>query len=673
LESLSIDTLLIPRLTEGEVFDAGIRIRTGDGSRNRLALTDWRKALHQWKEEGWVLNGSEWRMPRFDPATGSQPARSRHAVEMHLLHPFDGRRVQVTLELGVLWKPRSDASQPPIPSELEVHSLTWLESDRSPRFERVARDVVTPAPGASMDPLLVRDLDGDGRDEIILLGKNRVYLNRGPGRIQGVRLCPRLESPLATGLFADVDGDGRADLVGADRNGLVVVLGEAQGRFDGEPRHQAFPDFLNPWVITAGDVDGDGDLDLWMGQYKVPYLNGQMPVPFHDADDGVPSYLLLNVGQGRFTDATESSGLGIRRHRRTYSASLVDLDDDGDLDLIQVSDFAGVDLFLNQGHGRFVEATSRLPDPKLFGMAHAIADFDHDGRPDLLAIGMNSPVADRLEHLGLGPPDRRETTAWRRSMSRGNRVWLNRGDHFVPAPFTAQVAATGWSWGVTVQDFDHDGDLDLWVANGHKSRASARDYDTEFWMSDIYLGASPVLSPVLDLYFQSIAGQRYGRGDSYGGHQRNPFLQRGRRGDFRNTAWLQGVALPEDCRNVAAADLDQDGSLDLIVVTASHEEPFEQAVEIHRGAPSSGPWVALRLPELGPGFSAQGTRVDLETRGGVQCRWIVSGDAYRTQNWPVAWFGLPDGDVPIRFVVHYPGGRSRVLEGPLAGRVSILR
>ena len=306
-------------------------------------------------------------------------------------------------------------------------------------------------------------------------------------------------------------------------------------------------------------------------------------------------------------------------------------------------------------------------------MAHAIADFDNDGRPDLLAIGMNSPVADRLEHLGLGPPSQRETTAWRRSMSRGNRVWLNRGDHFLPAPFAAQVAATGWSWGVTVQDFDHDGDLDLWVANGHKSRASARDYDTEFWMSDIYLGISPVLNPVLDLYFQSIAGQRYGRGDSYGGHQHNRFLQRGRRGDFRDTAWLQGVALPEDCRNVASAELDQDGTLDLIVVTASHEAPFEQAVEIHRGTTQPGPWVALRLPELGPGYSAQGARVDLETRRGVQRRWIVGGDSYRTQNWPVAWFGLPDGDIPIRFVVHYPGRRTRTLEGPPTGKVSILR
>ena len=57
-------------------------------------------------------------------------------------------------------------------------------------------------------------------------------------------------------------------------------------------------------AITAGDVDGDRDLDLWVTQYKPGYRQGQMPTPYYDANDGEPSFLLLNDGRGHFTDAT---------------------------------------------------------------------------------------------------------------------------------------------------------------------------------------------------------------------------------------------------------------------------------------------------------------------------------------------------------------------------------
>ena len=88
-----------------------------------------------------------------------------------------------------------------------------------------------------------------------------------------------------------------------------------------------------------------------LGQYKVPYEKGQMPVPYFDANDGYPYHLLLNDGKGNFAAATEQAGLGRKRFRRVYSASLIDLDRDGDLDLIVVSDFHGIDAFENNRRG----------------------------------------------------------------------------------------------------------------------------------------------------------------------------------------------------------------------------------------------------------------------------------------------------------------------------------
>ena len=77
-----------------------------------------------------------------------------------------------------------------------------------------------------------------------------------------------------------------------------------------------------------------------------------MPVPHYDANDGVPAFLLLNDGHGFFTDVTGASGLEKKRWRRLFSASFADLDGDGRLDLVTASDFAGVDVYRNEGAGR---------------------------------------------------------------------------------------------------------------------------------------------------------------------------------------------------------------------------------------------------------------------------------------------------------------------------------
>jgi len=208
-------------------------------------------------------------------------------------------------------------------------------------------------------------------------------------------------------------------------------------------------------VLTCGDIDHDGDLDVWLGQYKVPYVRGQMPTPFYDANDGHPAYLLLNDGTGRFNDATDAAGLSKKRFRRAYSSSFADLDGDGDLDLCVVSDFAGIDLYRNDGSGRFTDVTRAwIDEPHAFGMSHALADFDRDGQLDLLMIGMNSPTVDRLDHLRLGRPGFESQGAMRSAMVQGNRLFLGNGKgKFTTAPFNPAIARSGWSWGCSAFDF----------------------------------------------------------------------------------------------------------------------------------------------------------------------------------------------------------------------------
>ena len=177
--------------------------------------------------------------------------------------------------------------------------------------------------------------------------------------------------------------------------------------------------------MAVADVDGDGDLDVFIGQYKAPYQAGNMPTPFYDANDGFPSFLLINNGQGEFRDTTQAAGLAEKRNRRTYAASFVDFDSDSHLDLVVTSDFAGVDIYQGNGKGQFIDRTEAwLNQPRLFGMSHVLSDFNRDGLVDLYAVGMASTTARRLERMKLGRDTEQEVTAHRAAMGHGNRLYL---------------------------------------------------------------------------------------------------------------------------------------------------------------------------------------------------------------------------------------------------------
>ena len=123
-----------------------------------------------------------------------------------------------------------------------------------------------------------------------------------------------------TGILADFDTDGLSDYLCVTFDGLVLIPGTGQGlAFNQEARSVWTPAerLAYAQTLTAVDIDLDGDLDLFLGQYKTPYERGQMPTPYYDARDGHADYLLINDGYGNFQDETEKRGLGSNRLRRT--------------------------------------------------------------------------------------------------------------------------------------------------------------------------------------------------------------------------------------------------------------------------------------------------------------------------------------------------------------------
>ena len=655
-----------------ESWESGIRrVRLAKGGPTWSA-EQFIRALGRWKAAGWQLQQCEWRHRRFDPRADGGPT-SVFWISLHLVNSPLAKRGILRGDITVQWQP-SDLTPETLPQSdrIDLTALEWLERTGAPTFNPASRQDIDPNDGnIFIDPLILYDFNGDSRVEVILGCKNRIYRNLGEGQFKTETLCPEFNEIVFNVTLEDLSGDGTVDVVACGHDGIYLIEGQPNGVFPGKARlaWRAPEKVLDPMVMTTGDIDGDGDADLWLSQYKLPYVKGQMPTPIYDANDGFPGYLLLNDGTGRLTDATTAAGLEAKRHRRSYSASFADIDDDRDLDLVVVSDFAGVDLYLNNGSGKFTDATDRLVGNHYgFGMAHNFADYNADGQMDLMMIGMNSWATERLASMKLSAPTHKHYTERLDDLTFGNRLYFGGETKFEQRAMGDRVANTGWSWGATSFDADNDGDTDLFIANGHKSRDSVKDYERQFWCHDIYHATSEP-NPAMEVYIRSTSSRLYGAGYSYGGYEKNRLLlNRGNR-SLDDVAFLMNASHEIDSRNVASGDIDGDGRLDLFFTHFTvWPEPSQGLLMARNLWTGDNRWVGFRLSRSAGCPSLNGTRVRLRVGGRDQWRTIVNGDSYRSQHAPIAHFGLAQA-AAVEFVeIHWPTGQTTHIDTPPTGR-----
>jgi hypothetical protein len=690
LAKIPFETLTLDTLGEAQKLDWGIRKSQSAGKGKTLDQKGWREFLKKAENSGYIIDNIEFHQSSFEAPPNELPV-SVFDTTLQVRQESTSLRWVLNTDLRVEWTDRLDEDGLFVPGHISLSDTTLLERQGADVFDH---QILLPETRGN-GQILVFDINGDTHSDILLPSNNLILINNGDGTFESQELfvAPEISMPKSvfTAILADFDNDGHVDLLctGSYKNtpvsnptprqdGLYLFRADEHGRFS-TPGQMAAPklSLTNPQSVTAGDIDADGDLDVWLSQYANPYNYGQMPTPFYDANDGFPSYLLLNNGDGRFEDATQRAGLAPKRFRRTFAASFVDLDDDQDLDLLVSSDFAGTDIYHNDGKGNFTDVSSDiLNETSNFGMGHVLSDFNQDGALDFFVIGMASTTMRRLNQMGLFREDHPEFVEMRTRMGYGNRMYLAQHDNTFRQPlFKDSVAHSGWSWGATSLDFDNDGDQDIYVANGHLSGNTTKDYCTQYWCHDIYTGTSTPSKSVFGMFEQTLVGLNT-KENSWDGFQKNHLFMNLSNQDFINVAYLMNTAMVEDSRNVISDDFNGDGHPDLLVSSQHQGHPtkgdYNQIHLLTNRWPNDGNWIGVRLQIEPGGPSTIGAVIRVKTKDRLQLAHIVTGDSFRAQHAPMKHFGIGQETSIDSMEVVWPDGATQIINNPKINQYHVL-
>ncbi len=497
------------------------------------------------------------------------------------------------------------------------------------------------------------DYDNDGDQDLLLLNSSE-----WPGHEQGAPATPAFYRNDGRGGFEDVtqasglaihgygmgaavgdyDNDGWTDLyltmLGGNR-----LLQNKGGRFSDVTASAGVAGLDDDWSTAAAflDYDNDGDLDLFVGNYvlwsrklnleidfQVTGLGRAYGAPNHFT--GAANRLYRNDGDGRFSDVSRAAGIVITdpvtglAEGKTLGVAPVDYDGDGWLDLVVANDTDRNFLYHNLGNGRFEEVGS------LEGLA-----YDRNGK-STSAMGIDAAWFRNDAELGIGIGNFANEMSSLFVTADGAAPFADEAilEGFGPA---SRLALT---FGLFFFDYDLDGRLDLFQANGH----------LENDINIVQPSQSYAQSP--QLFWNC------------GEACRARFIEVSDSGDL--TEPLVG-------RGATYADIDADGDLDIVVVQNGRRGVLlrnEQQLGHH--------WLRLQLEGSGSNRSAIGAQVELTAGGVTQRRLVMPARSYLSQVELPLTFGLGDADRVDRLSVTWPNGQvQQVTVGQLDMQISVVQ
>lgn len=410
----------------------------------------------------------------------------------------------------------------------------------------------------------------------------------------------------------DYDQDGFPDLLITGYGGVELLHNLGDGTFESVTSETGLSDEL--WSSSAawGDLNGDGDLDLYLAHY-VDWSFSNHPLCLAGSPDqkevcppksfqGLPDTLYFSNGDGTFRDVSHE--VGLNTDGKGLGVVIADLDLDGDLEIYVTNDTVPNFLYRNNGDGTFTDYSlfsgTSLSDRAVPDGSMGVDLYDHnlDGLPDLWVVNYESESA---------------------------ALYQNEGNlHFRHVSQPMGINAVGSlfvGWGTCCFDVERDGDEDMFVSNGHVIR-------------------HPVNAPL----------------------RQTPLLFRNHPGGaFVNVAPAVAgyMSEPHMGRGAAAADFDNDGDVDLAV---SHTN--EPAAVLSNETEPEGGWLAVNLIGTTSPRDAVGAVVRVITPTGEFVRHWKGGGSYASTNSRRLFFGLGAAEQIEAIKITWPSGIEQTVESP---------
>jgi enediyne biosynthesis protein E4 len=426
------------------------------------------------------------------------------------------------------------------------------------------------------------DINNDGLCDLYFtsnVGQCKLYLNLGNLKFRDITEAAGVNGKggYKTGtVMVDINNDGWMDIyvcksvhANPKLRKNILYINNQDGTFTDRATEYGVDDEGFSMCAYFNDLDSDGDLDLLVLNH--PYnLNFAKTIHLtynqkgeleavRDAPTPFESDQYYENVNGKFINKTTAAGLATRAFG--LSAILEDFNNDGRTDIYQANDYLEPDyLFINKGGGKFVnEFDKYFGHGSYSSMGSDYADINNDGLSDLITVDMLPEGNYRQKQLRRG----NNYDEFDKVVKYGfgyqyvkNVLQLNNGNGtYSDISYYTGVAFSDWSWAVLINDFDNDGNKDVFIANGYMRDITDMDY-VRFKMDSINKALittrsqDDVLKLLAEIPSVKVLKSYY---KNYGNF------------DFRKESRESGLEQPGWSFGAAYADLDNDGDLELIV------------------------------------------------------------------------------------------------------------
>ena len=535
----------------------------------------------------------------------------------------------------------------------------------------------------------IGDIDDDGLPEVFLTRPHhgaRLYRNLGNFTFKDITEEAGIKKSLtdhwSTGAtFVDIQGDGLLDLyVCGYRSANKLFINTGTGFVESAKQYGL--DFAGASVMMSfADYDRDGDLDGHLLTNRLSgeprpdglefqVVNGEVitPEPYRDEVGAIlrkdGSLHPFDAGQAdrlyrndfgldsdgdecaalRFTEVSEAAGL--LGHSQGLSATWWDYNSDGWIDLYVANDFFGPDhLYRNNHDGTFTDVIdTAVPNTPWFSMGSDAGDLNGDGKLDLIASDM-AATSHYKQKVNMGDMD---SEGWflehgqpRQYMR--NAVYINTGTpRFLEAAQMAGLAATDWTWAVTIVDFDSDGNNDVFFSNG-----MTRD----FFHADLRQKVREIRKRTGENRWSDFPPLK----------QRNRLFKNAGELSFADVSEKWGITNDSVSFGAATGDIDGDGDLDLVV------NNFEDAVGLFRNESTRNHLIKVSLQGAKANTNAIGAELRARTATRELVRVLQTVRGFLGCDTAETVFGLGNETVVEELTIHWPDGKRQTLRDLEAG------